>query len=216
MQPPFLGQGMCQGVRDVANLAWKLTAVLSGNAGVGVTGAAAQRLLDSYGQERKAHVRELTTRIKGVGAVICERDVDKARARDAQLLADCGGVVKDTPRQDVLPPLSTGLVFPSPGAGTLFPQPRLQRAGGEPLLMDHLHGHGWRLVSDGSLALAAPAGVTAINLAEQPEADSVVALWMHRHGAHVALVRPDHYVFGGAADSAAAAALLTAWQATRQ
>ena len=45
MQPPFLGQGMCQGVRDVANLAWKLTAVLSGQ----VQGAAAERLLDSYG-----------------------------------------------------------------------------------------------------------------------------------------------------------------------
>ena len=75
MQPPFLGQGMCQGVRDVANLAWKLSAVLRGEAG--------DRLLDSYGIERQAHVRELTSRIKGVGAVICERDPAKARGRDA-------------------------------------------------------------------------------------------------------------------------------------
>ena len=30
MQPPFLGQGMCQGVRDVANLCWKLISVVQG------------------------------------------------------------------------------------------------------------------------------------------------------------------------------------------
>lgn len=121
MQPPFLGQGMCQGVRDVANLAWKLESVLRGK----VVGDAAQQLLDSYGAERKAHVRELTSRIKGVGAVICERDVEKARARDARLLTECGGVVKDTPRQDILPRLEAGLLCAQAHAarGSLFPQP---------------------------------------------------------------------------------------------
>ncbi len=204
MQPPFLGQGMCQGVRDVANLAWKLAAVLNGS----VRGDAAERLLDSYGHERMAHVRELTSRIKGVGAVICERDVAKARARDAKLLAECGGVMKDTPRQDILPALGTGLLYASPGAGTLFPQPRLR--GGA--LMDRLHGCGWRLVTDGHLALDAPPGVTRIDLAREPETEGVVALWMQRHGVHAALVRPDHYVFGSAADTAGAVALLAAWQ----
>ena len=63
-QPPFLGQGMCQGIRDVANLAWKLGAVLRGE----VQGAAAEALLDSYGVERKAHVRELTTPHQGRSA----------------------------------------------------------------------------------------------------------------------------------------------------
>ena len=248
MQPPFLGQGMCQGVRDVANLAWKLTAVLRGP----LTDAAAQRLLDSYGEERKAHVRELTSRIKGVGAVICERDVAEARARDAKLLADCEGVVKDTPRQDVLPPLTTGLLHASPGAGTLFPQPRFLQPhllqpdfpqphlsqpdlpqpifpqppsqGGTPndpthagVLMDQLHGHGWRLVSDGTLALDAPAGtLLLIDLGATPEAEGVVAAWMQRHGAHAALVRPDHYVFGSAADATGAQALLAAWRRTQQ
>ena len=204
MQPPFLGQGMCQGVRDVANLAWKLIAVLQHHA--------PDRLLDTYGAERKAHVRELTSRIKGVGAVICERDVEKARGRDATLLADCGGVVKDTPRQDILPALSAGLLFTSPGAGTLFPQPRLQ----DGTLMDHRHGCGWRLASDGLLALDAPdapAGIHRIDLAREPEADGVVAAWMHRHGVHAALLRPDHYVYGSAKNAADIHALLAAWQA---
>jgi 3-(3-hydroxy-phenyl)propionate hydroxylase len=203
MQPPFLGQGMCQGVRDAANLAWKLTAVLKRQ----VDGDAAQCLLNSYGEERKAHVRELTSRIKGVGTVVGERDPAKARARDAKMLADCGGVVKDTPRQDVLPPLTTGLLYASPGAGSLFPQPRLH--GGA--RMDQQHGYGWRLVSDGTLALQAPGGLRHINLAEQPETEGVVAGWMHHRHVHAALLRPDHYVWGSAADATSAAALLDAW-----
>jgi 3-(3-hydroxy-phenyl)propionate hydroxylase len=208
MQPPFLGQGMCQGVRDVSNLAWKLNAVLTGE----VTGHAGGALLDSYGFERQAHVRELTTRIKGVGAVICERDADKARARDAKLLADCGGVVKDTPRQDVLPALTTGLLFNSPGAGTLFPQPRLKT--GE--LMDARCGNGWRLVGDGAVPVAATtSSVTVVDVSAgaTAEAEGVVAAWMQRHAVHAALVRPDNYVFGTAADAAGLQALLASQHA---
>ncbi len=207
MQPPFLGQGMCQGVRDAANLAWKLDHVLMG----GVTGEAITRLLDTYGDERKAHVRELTSRIKAVGAVICERDVAQARARDAKLLADCGGVVRDTPRQDILPALETGLLHPSPGAGTLFPQPRLEPDGA---LMDLRVGHAPRLVVvDGGRPRDMPAGVTLVDLTATRECDGVVAAWMQRHGARAALVRPDHYVFGSATDAAGLQRVIDAWQA---
>lgn len=204
MQPPFLGQGMCQGVRDAANLAWKLAAVAQGR----VRGGAAERLLDSYGAERGAHVRALTTRLKAIGAVICERDAAKASERDAQLLADCGGVVPDTPRQDVLPVLTGDLLTATPGAGTLFPQPRLA----DGALMDQRHGVGWRLVTDGTLPVDAHAGLTLIDLARTPEAEGVVAAWLRRHGAHAALVRPDHYTHGTAANAAGLQALLADWQ----
>jgi 3-(3-hydroxy-phenyl)propionate hydroxylase len=208
MQPPFLGQGMCQGVRDVANLAWKLDAVLRGE----LAGAAAGELLDSYGIERKAHVRELTSRIKAIGAVICERDAAKARARDARLLAECGGVVKDTPRQDVLPRLEGGFLADedSSGRGTLFPQPRLADDG---RLMDESVGRGWRLVlAAGTRAPdRLPARLALLELAARPEAEGVVAHWMRRHGCVAALVRPDHYVYGTARDDAQLAALLARW-----
>jgi 3-(3-hydroxy-phenyl)propionate hydroxylase len=65
-QPPFTGQGMCQGIRDVANLSWKLHYVLALNA--------ADKLLDTYEQERKQHVKRLTTVIKDIGQIIGERD----------------------------------------------------------------------------------------------------------------------------------------------
>ncbi|MEK8046345.1 bifunctional 3-(3-hydroxy-phenyl)propionate/3-hydroxycinnamic acid hydroxylase [Ideonella margarita] len=217
MQPPFLGQGMCQGIRDVANLCWKLSSVLRGE----VQGDAAERLLDSYGAERGAHVRELTTRIKAVGALICERDVGLARARDARLLADCGGVVKDTPRQDVLPRLEQGLLsaHDTTARGTLSPQPWLVAAGGERVRMDDSLGGGWRLLlQHPSVAPAEavrefgegglPLRVFALSEHEDREADGVLAAWFKRHACVAALVRPDNYVFGTAADAAGLTALL--------
>ena len=202
MQPPFLGQGMCQGVRDAANLAWKLSAVLHGE----VQGSAAERLLDSYGQERGAHVRTLTGRLKAAGAIICERDPALAQARDERLLAACDGVVQDTPRQDVLPRLEAGLLASadSTGRGTLFPQPRL--ADGR--LMDAALGNGWRLVTDGQLSLPPATGIAPLDLGQTPEAEGVVAAWMARHGCHAALLRPDHYVYGTATQAHELDALL--------
>jgi 3-(3-hydroxy-phenyl)propionate hydroxylase len=205
-QPPFLGQGMCQGVRDVANLSWKLTAVLSGE----VTGAAAERLLDSYGEERKAHVRELTTRIKNIGAVICERDPVRARARDAQLLAEHGGCIKDQPRQDVLPHLDRGLLAREASAarGKLFPQPWLIHHGAH-ARFDDVAGSGWRLVVVGPVDLPVAEWVTVVRLGEGvQEANEVLANWMKAHDCFVALVRPDHYVFGTAASPGGVGALL--------
>jgi 3-(3-hydroxy-phenyl)propionate hydroxylase len=215
-QPPFLGQGMCQGIRDVANLVWKLQAVVRGD----VTGAAGDALLDSYGIERSGHVRELTTRIKAIGAVIGERNVENARARDARLLAECGGVVVDTPRQDVLPRLSSGLLAArdSTARGTLFPQPRLVATDGT-TLMDERYGYGWRLVVDDTLARAAAAHATdardltlvTLGAPDALESDGVVAAWMRRHDCHAALVRPDHYVYGVAASDGTLTDLLDDW-----
>ncbi len=208
MQPPFLGQGMCQAVRDVANLSWKLAAVLQGEA----EGDAGAMLLDSYGAERRAHVRELTSRIKGVGAVICERDPAKARARDARLLAECGGRVQDTPRQDILPRLECGLLSAVPGAarGTLFPQPWLHGGAGQPRRMDDVAGHGWRLVLAPGVAepdIAPMPGLAVVALGGADDAEGVATAWFQRHECAAALVRPDHYVYGVAGSAAGAAAL---------
>ena len=203
MQPPFLGQGMCQGVRDAANLAWKLAAVQGGE----VRGKAALGLIDSYGIERKAHVRTLTGRLKTLGAIICERDPAKARARDARLLAECGGVVVDTPRQDVLPRLELGLLAraDTPGRGCLFPQPRLRHGRLMDELMDEQIGGGWRLVLHGKLPafnLTSDVSVLDLGANGEVETEGVVAAWMQRHACTAALLRPDHYVFGTAATAA--------------
>jgi 3-(3-hydroxy-phenyl)propionate hydroxylase len=199
-QPPFLGQGMCQGVRDAVNLCWRLTAVLQEGA--------ADTLLDSYGTERKAHVTELTTRIKGIGKLITERDVTKARARDEKLLADCGGVVKPMPRQDVQPALSAGLLgsVMHPARGTIFPQPLLLQSNGATVRMDDVHPAGWKIVfsanASDEFAQAAkhhhlPALLSLkLGTAALTEAEGVLQQWFDKHGVQAAIVRPDHYIYG--------------------
>ena len=209
-QPSFIGQGMCQGLRDAANLCWKLSRVLRGQS--------RETLLDSYEAERSTHVRELTTRIKAIGRVICEQDPAAAAARDARILAEGGGVPRTITRQEIVPPLTTGLLATKPNAanGTLFPQPWIL-CDGERALLDRLAGAGWRLILDGRSELRASdaatgaAGIHTVSIGGSglPEESGVVARWFERHGCSAALVRPDHYVYGVAKDTPELAALLS-------
>jgi 3-(3-hydroxy-phenyl)propionate hydroxylase len=209
-QPPFLGQGMCQGIRDVANLSWKLHAVLEGSA--------SDALLDTYGAERKAHVTELTTRIKAIGQIVGQRDLAKARERDAQLLAECGGKVQSQPRQSVQPALAQGLLSPQahPAVGTIFPQPWIVRDGRKHR-MDDIAGRGWRVVSCERGQASAP-GLRFVHIGtpEFREADGVAARWFAHHDCTAAIVRPDHYVWGVATDAASLASQLATLQKQRQ
>jgi 3-(3-hydroxy-phenyl)propionate hydroxylase len=204
-QPPFLGQGMCQGIRDAVNLSWKLDVVMRG--------LAPDALLDTYGEERRDHVVRLIEVVKRLGRFVCERDEARARERDATLIAAMGGKIVTTIRQEIMPGLATGLLskHETSANGTLFPQPRLS----DGRLLDEALGQGFRLI------LSADATLPKANLARFPglqvaqiatgggtyegeeggprcltELDQVVANWFQRHGAVAALVRPDNYVFG--------------------
>jgi 3-(3-hydroxy-phenyl)propionate hydroxylase len=212
-QPPFLGQGMCQGIRDAANIAWKLVDVIAGNR----DGRTAEALLDSYGRERGTHVRSLTARIKEIGAMICERDPTAARLRDRRLLAECGGVVSDTPRQELMPGLDTGWLSRSHSSarGAMFPQPWLIDGEGRKQRMDHVVGYGWLLVI-ADVSLPSPAarhclGAVRIGEGGRRETDGVVHAWMKKNRCSAALVRPDHYVFGVASSEPELDALLHDW-----
>lgn len=75
MMPPFAGQGLNSGVRDAANLCWKLAAVLAGVAG--------PALLDSYEVERKPHAAATVHLSERLGTVVMTRSRWTARTRDA-------------------------------------------------------------------------------------------------------------------------------------
>lgn len=207
--PPFLAQGMCQGLRDAANLAWKLDWVLKGHAG--------DALLDSYGAERGPQVEAVTATVKRLGQIICERDPARARERDETLRAQQGHQVRMQLRHSLLPGIHHGLIDRDQAPmGTPFPQPvcRVGIAGKEQM-MDDLLGRGFVLVlrdapsAERVAQWVAPlqrlqAQVACIDpIAEVPtgvqalrEADGVLGRWFAQHGCSAALVRPDHIVYG--------------------
>jgi 3-(3-hydroxy-phenyl)propionate hydroxylase len=210
--PPFLGQGMCAGIRDVNNLAWKLGLVRGG--------IAEDCLLDSYDTERAPHVRAIIQRAVQAGRIIQTTDPAVAHRRD-EAFREAGGKgvaigEEGGPIESRMPALVGGVIHgPSP-AGQLFPQSRVTTAGGDDVLLDDVLGSGFALVvgkdagelianagSWGDLPVrrvkVVPAGSHASEIAGGSvvlDSTGMVSGWLDRHGA--ALVRPDRYVYGTA------------------
>jgi 3-(3-hydroxy-phenyl)propionate hydroxylase len=197
--PPFAGQGMCSGIRDAANLAWKLDAV--------VRRTASAALLDSYQTEREPHVRTAIELAIGMGRVVCTLDRDAAAERDAAMLAAKAGGAPALPAMRPSPFASGCVLAPSAGAGELFPQPTAGE-GVARLMMDDRSGDQACLIARGSVG--APAlGVRLLSVDTEELAPFRAALlaWLDQHRAEAVLVRPDRYVFG----SGAPGVLLDAW-----
>ena len=214
LTPPFLGQGLCSGLRDAANVAWKLDLILRG--------LAPATLLDSVDAERLSQNEWIITLAIGLGKVLCELDPAAAAERDSTLRG------ADQPPPLEMAPLSGGLLgrgedgAPAPLAGTLGVQARVRGASGEGLLDDVL-GPGFALITaigdplDGLAAkdreLLAALGCRLASLeAGAPhgvhDLDGRLGAWLAGVGAHAALVRPDLYVFATAATPAAVPALI--------
>ncbi len=189
--PPFMGQGMCAGTRDVANLYWKLALVCQGK----VSGQAAERLLDSYESERKPNAREYIQTAVRLGGLINTCGTETA-LRAALPAAD--GTAR---MESIAPPLGPGLGR-GEKAGRLFGQPRL--ADGR--LMDRAFAHRWVVVAEPALAegLALPPGMALLTTATSPDAAAHLA----RLGARAAVLRPDRHTLGAADTPAELAELL--------
>ena len=203
--PPFLAQGLNQGIRDAANLAWKLSAALHG---------APDRLLDSYEAERRPNVREVIAITKTLGGEICERDATAAEERNRRLRADFESGKGIRVRQDLLPSLRNLLCDADrtrdarPGEGEPLPQPWVLTTKGRQRLDDVL-GIGFRLILAGDFAVesqisraqAMGVSVATIGPALPPgdfafaESDALLTDWMVKRACKGVLVRPDHVVY---------------------
>ncbi len=215
LMPPFAGQGMCSGMRDAANLAWKLDLVLAGTACAAV--------LDTYGVERSTHVQNAIGMSVALGNVICLTDATAAAGRDAGMIA--AGAAPER----ILPPippakLGDGIVHrradgsAQAQAGTLAPQGRVA-VGGAAGRFDSVVGTGFAVIAEddplGVLDLErreflSGIGAHVVRVVEPgtdapgavTDRDSVYAEYLTRLDAAAIVIRPDFYLFGAASTMA--------------
>lgn len=176
--PPFLGQGLCSGVRDASNLAWKLDWVIKGRASAD--------LLDTYEAERSAHVRATIEHAIEVGEIIQTIDPEQARERDAKL--------GQGPRQmsSLVPRLGAGLHRAADlPAGLIFAQPVLES--GVPL--DDFVGSSFVVIGDHDLLDSVSSATKALW-----DINGVVRLpdeakkYLDELNVKAVIIRPDRYI----------------------
>ena len=149
MMPPFAGQGLNSGVRDAANLAWKLAHAVR----EGATAA----LLDSYEAERRPHAEAVIASSAKLGRIVMTRSRRLARRRDELVrgaLATPEGRdyfehMRYRPRCVhraglVLDPGSHPLVGEQIGQPLVFAHPHHRQ-----VLLDEITGDGWSVLGVG-------------------------------------------------------------------
>lgn len=206
VMPPFMGQGMCAGLRDAWNLAWKLDLILDGRAD--------DALLDSYEPERRPHVSDVIDLSMYLGRMICVPDAAQAERRDAAFLS---GTATPPPP---FPSMTDGLLRRDAGgavvapAGLLAPHGRV-RDGAVEGRFDDVAGLGFMLISRQASALSRLSAaqrtfldrlrvrrvvVAASGAAPQPgvlaDLDDKFLPFMDRLGIDSMLVRPDFHLYG--------------------
>jgi len=136
--PPFAGQGLMAGLRDVHNLCWKLSAVLKKQL--------APSILNSYQEERIPQSQQIIKFAQSIGGVILPQTIGKAKARDGVIKAlgwvglhskDKGLPVEKVPNHingGYFKHLTVSKIFKT---GIEFPQHPLQK-GDKPVLADKL------------------------------------------------------------------------------
>lgn len=206
LMPPFMGQGMCAGLRDDWNLAWKLDMVLKGEVD--------PSLLDTYTAERKPHASQVVDMSIHLGKIICVPDPSEAAARDRAYLE--GTAAAPAP----FPHLTDGLLHhgadgtPQGPAGLLGPHGIVDYHG-KVGRWDEVVGLGFAVISidaDPRHALREDqvealdrlgAKIVRLRPIRGLDPDAAVDLgakflpFMLENGIRAMITRPDFYVFGG-------------------
>ena len=189
LTPPFIGQGLGLGLRDVHQVAWKLAAVLAGETGL--------ELLDTYQAEREPHARALIRVALLLGRLMTGGGRAAGVVRRGALavvrrLPAAAGLATSTRT----PPLRRGplvrrrRVAPRSPVGALVPQPTVA-VDGVARRLDDVLGPGWAVLTPGgpiplSYCERRPVIVRVDDL-HSPE----LARWLR---GRTVLVRPDRIV----------------------
>ncbi|MFI9000645.1 bifunctional 3-(3-hydroxy-phenyl)propionate/3-hydroxycinnamic acid hydroxylase [Streptomyces sp. NPDC053541] len=194
LTPPFIGQGLCAGLRDAHNLTWKLARVL-GQGGD-------ERLLDTYENERKPHARHVIRLAVAMGWAMTGGQDSAAALRRRLLAAACRipGLTQLAGR-DLSPPLTAGPLVRRRNrrglAGTHCPQP-WTTTDGQRTRLDELLGDSFTILTatepwPALNALAHALGARTISATGLGD-DGTLAAWLRGGRADAVLLRPDRVV----------------------
>jgi 3-(3-hydroxy-phenyl)propionate hydroxylase len=191
--PPFMGQGMCAGIRDAANLAWKLADV--------VQGLSDDTLLDTYESERSPHAQVFINEAVRLGSIVRALNVS---GNDAAGREEPDRFVTPQPR------LGPGAYDDREPGGRIAEQPCVREA----VRLDDLFGYR-------SVVVAREAPKTCANIDTGDVALIVVPPgpamdWLDRLDCFAVLIRPDRYIFGVARSSHDYADLIDRYRTARR
>lgn len=196
VMPPFAGQGLAAGLRDVTNLAFKIAGASLG----WLDGS----VLDTYESERRPHQERLTRLALRLGRVMTPRSLPEAIAmqgavRIATAIPGVGRLLRLRGRA-LRPRYRTGFVGVGDAAGTYLPQPSVLRSEGSPCRLDDLLGDRMTLVvmgvhgARGSLRGLEIAHSDTVLIENRDFVDPTRSLQRSLGGGAVVLVRPERFI----------------------
>ena len=173
--PPFMGQGMCSGIRDASNLAWKLKTLIKEGA--------SERILESYEEERRPHVEDCIKLSVTAGELVTSDNPVFPKAD-----------INDPERWSRLPSLKSGIFsdMEDERIGHQARQPEVSHRG-QRILLDRVGGNDWYLVSSGP-SIKKRSWCQMISKRDLGGHDREVDLLLK--GNDAVLIRPDRYIFG--------------------
>ncbi|QRK12335.1 bifunctional 3-(3-hydroxy-phenyl)propionate/3-hydroxycinnamic acid hydroxylase [Archangium violaceum] len=217
LMPPVLGQGLCSGLRDAANISWKLASVVHGHAD--------EPLLDTYELERRPHAEAMLEASVNMGRIVLTGSRPLAFVRDNVFRA-----LDRIPRVQRFirnlefkprPLIPRGFMLGGSRGhsqapeGTYFPQPRVGAPGGKEVRLDELLGPGFSILvhpetREASLraaqVLAEAIGARCLRIipprsghaqpGEVVDVEGKLDTWFREHRVDIAVLRPDRYLFG--------------------
>ncbi|RHW38347.1 bifunctional 3-(3-hydroxy-phenyl)propionate/3-hydroxycinnamic acid hydroxylase [Lysinibacillus yapensis] len=200
--PPFMGQGMCTGIRDAKNLAWKLDLVLRNEA--------EKSLLESYTVERYDHCKGLVQMAIQLGKIICISDEKEVEARDQAFLSG------NVPPFPDMPILTKGILHNNLNHEISSPVGELSLQGfvkyqGNVGRFDDVVTQGWTIISpktdprsvlsDSQIAQLEQIGMSFVHVSGEDNNNVVYDLhgkyedYFNKRGVEAVIVRPDFYNF---------------------
>ena len=199
--PPFLGQGMCSGIKDVRNLAWKLEVACK------VNNAYSELLLDSYFDERFLQVKRIIKMASYLGSFIQYTNQYLTPIRNLVLKA-INILPQDFPDQLIERYLysyrhSTRSIFPEFRlSGTRLPQPMVQY-NGERVYLDKILKEEWTILTNkiditkndiygANIIFVSDKLIGADHIIVSPE----LVAWFKKKKTDFVIVRPDKTIYG--------------------